>query len=1411
MDFTRLTRNDDSYEQSFESLCDQLFENWCREIYANSIQGFSTINGHGGDGGVESIAILENGDTIALQAKWFPTSLSSSQINQIKNSFQTAISIRPSISVYVVALPRNLSSLKTGTKNPEDKRWEAFAKKMKAMYPKVNLKLWDNACLSKELQKPHNQDILKYWFGHSVLSKKALLESFQNSKSSWLYDRYLPQLNVKGQISRYIFLMLADEKEKEQAENKLLCFEKFSEKLKNQINETLSLDHGLKPDDIQYFQNTLEKLKKLDEPIAKTLLWSKGEAESLNPLDFQNLNASFVSESEYVSSLTRTLRLYSHYTEMKRSLDALDNLGIENIFSEMAYSLVKAPLCFVGAPWTGKTQGVASVTEELINEDFHLPLLIQAKNFESPKNWREILVSSLRLGEDWSENELWSALEALAHQQRLLVQSRGSKGSVNPKILIIVDGVDEAANTTSWECRINEVSVITSRYPSIRFCFTTRPSRLNLEKINAVKVPLPNDGDAFFPDLFVSYLKAYNIKIDHLDLAMSSIKNPMSLRLFCEIYKNKSIQINEEKDLSIGSLIAKKIDQIDDEFVSQVDPNGKKDNIVLLSLQQLATVFSSQAEIERTALKKILMGHLPLSESQTNVLLSKLESFGIIGSRQTPKRDSLDVPTFFYFSGQQGYFDFINAKLLLQKYGRPEAIRFDTLDTNWGETLHILAVLSLRDFDYLITDSPFFKASSFAYLENDLIAYALCHSTIENGQKFKENLLKTMVEGPEELREVVNTIIIPLSRKPKHPLGPQLLNEYLSSFSTPAERDKVWSIPELIDYPFRLYDSLRIQEGRYPLNPDDTAGGLPLVYAWALSSLNNSDRQEYRKQLVRWALSCPTEFFTLFKNFSSVNDPQIKNDMFSVLMCAVFDDEKRTLLKPASQWVMKNVLSPDKIEENRHLGIRYYSICILKEAIRCHFLKLTQAKTYLPPYKHQGNFIPLNEGAFAGNTSSGYLPITYDLARYVLFDHIEIPFKNYGNPYKKNLNTLLKSIGKEQPIFIGKTYVNLVISAAYQYLLQRGWNEEEFENQNGQASNETKIDFLIFRRYFPATHGSQSPVMTIAEKYVWQARYEIEGFLSDRLKGDYDNRAKWITDYSLIDDFVIPSEELALDHKHNPFWHIGEEDKLCLNQGFSSKEQFIKAVENSPSFSWEKWIQVENTDSRYPLPSKRLLLLSTYSHFESDEGFNTTLSISSVILPTKDLSNFLGQIKAQCQKNPRLFDVNSWHGSIECNCYISPKEACWFPWKKRNDNSYDDFGKIRLCSTIDACVYNFSDAKELYFDIPSKPIRKMLNIINFDGLVFSDQSRRSKAIFIDEGAENHNEQKSVLVDSEQLFSNLKKQRKSIVFVMEAYWINGSYSEEKFGEFRIRKTEFFIGYFHNQKFRYSLIKEKVEND
>lgn len=119
------------------------------------------------------------------------------------------------------------------------------------------------------------------------------------------------------------------------------------------------------------------------------------------------------------------------------------------------------------------------------------------------------------------------------------------------------------------------------------------------------------------------------------------------------------------------------------------------------------------------------------------------------------------------------------------------------------------------------------------------------------------------------------------------------MHNFLIGFKYPARRDLLWSVPIIKEgYGNRFYDSdikVACDDDAYLITEFDVADGLPTIYAWLLSNVNNSRREFVRTELMRWALLSPNEFFKLLLKFADVNDQQVKSDLFSILMCLIFE------------------------------------------------------------------------------------------------------------------------------------------------------------------------------------------------------------------------------------------------------------------------------------------------------------------------------------------------------------------------------------------------------------------------------------------------------------------------------------------------------------------------------------------
>lgn len=1401
MNWTRFQTYGMAPDKAFEVFCNQLFENWCKKEYETELFSFQVVNGAGGDGGVESYATLKNGDIIGLQAKWFLEPLIDNRISKIKDSIETAMKKRPNIIRYIVCVPRDLTNLTGKGTNTESSRWGRLVEWAKKEYTNLELDLWTDYTLTNEIQFPESSGINRYWFSNAELTEECFSFAFDKAKNSWLSSRYVPDLNECGKISSVLTNYLGIYPINESLIKELtgidsLCNELFL------LSENYISVFGKQFKEIKEILSEIkQELVGLQQNTVNIMLWLKNE--SVKAPDINLFIDSYWIETR-IQAIEKNRVYDKNYFHLSGIIKCLKNLsGIDyySLTKVLSEKLSSRSLLFLGNPGTGKTQGISSSAEQLLQNELHIPILIQARGIAIEQTWKDIIINSLGLSFSWEEDELWQALTATANRNRFRKAQLEKDIVILPKIIIMVDAIDESSASDRWVNLIKESNVITERYPQITFCFTSRPTAFELPIQYATVHQLGENGDVPVYQLFDKYVQAYRITVRNDGWLKFALNTPLALKLFCELNEGKTVEISNSAEVSMSELWRKKLCVLESEFCRK-SGTSISNQYIFNSVVFLAKTFLSCESIERNNLKKTLQEKVSVSGDLSDKLIEQLESSGIIrcfrkhGTGITP-----DV--FLYYPGLQGYFDYAAARSLIDEFGSCEKIDFTKYQSISRNTLSSLSILSIQNEGYLLIQNPTIDQVADTNLINELAFLALLHSNFETAISFKERTLEFMSSSASALVMIVNKLVLPLSRNTSHPLGASLLDEFLCSFDNPASRDLLWSAPE------RLYDSceeiwykddrLNLFDEPYLLLNEDVYNGLPLVYAWVLSSVDNAIRKNARIELMKWASSHPEEYWNLFLRMAEVNDPQIRSDLFSILMCIAYDDIYVGLLNTISRWVAENILSPSKISGNRDISIRYYAIAIVRRACQLGIMDCEEIEKLMPTYAISDSSIDMDEGALNGTRMGGYKVIDYDLARYVLIDNFDRKFKWRSTMAFDELRNMLS---KQNDKYKDISFEQFILSAAYAYILKMGWNEKQFYNFNKIEDGKIigGMDCSILRTYHSATHGSQSSVMSVCEKYVWQARNYLSGYLSDMFVHKYTET--FVSDYSILDDFIIPIQELEQRDPYNipenSPWHTPEKEKVVLNVLNTTKEELILQINNAPNIDWKKWIVINNEHHQYSVDSERLLLLSGYSCFEGLADIETCLFMNSIIIPDKEIPEFIKRICDNNELSTRVMNPTDWDGCVDVDCYITPREICWFPWKNRyNCSNAEEFPDLSIESAVDKCTYNYPEYGDVSYRLPSKRIREILSITNTDGYKFWDRDKTVKAEFSIAGEHFETQQQNLLVGID-LIDKLTAYQKSLVWILAEQRRETGSAQEKYGQFYAEKRIEYLAYLKDQQ-------------
>jgi hypothetical protein len=1505
--------------RAFETMCNQLFELWCRKTYPESLKTVTIVNGSGGDGGVESFATIKDGTIIGMQAKWFLESITSGQFLQIKNSIITALRVRPSIKKYIVCIPRDLSSdrIGKGKKVVEDNelnRWKRLKNELEGDYPGLEIELWNETQLLTNLQDSDAAGIYRYWFEKSEISKELIVYSYEKQKSGWLSQRYTPCLHIQGQMQKSILKFVGMLDNRQNSISTLNALSQKCSKFLKACDDYLQFvqEHSSQEELIHEIQRTQEQVIKLSGEIKCAL-------DALN--NDQQVDSS-ITENDWYIDFAQLIKLlkeneqlrenYFHINEIKKAAEVIQEYEIYTIISDIRFQLDYKKYLILGNPGTGKTHGIANLVESLLNDNLHIPVLIRAKDINPNNNWADILKKSLGLASVWNETELWQALEALSYRAEVnnVSSSDTIVAKIIPKILICIDGLDESKPYDLWFDRLREIEAICYKYPRLRFCITSRPYVFRElaydDNLLGNTLSLASDGDVPVNELFQEYIEHFHINIEGCSWIKWSLKTPLALRVFCENYRHRSIAGIEKSSITITNLLLKKFHIIEKEFNSKYETGyGDRELIVQNSLLAIAKKFLTSTTVYRNDLIDSLSGISGLITTVHDYrreLIDFIEDYGILQSHIVYSNTILEAPKIYYSIGIQPYFDYILAILITNQIQDPSEVALtDTLVDQKG-ALQMVSILLLEDYGYLITENTSFRDNLSNNELFDLVCFSLSNVSPIPASKYIPLVKRMMNYNSDCLRSVVNKIILPVSRIENHPLGAQMLHELLMSFETAGKRDIIWSVPSYLSYsgnaPWKCYTKINLNDKRYELCNEDKYNGLPLIYAWMLTTVNNIERVGYRRELMKWAILQPFEFYKLFEYTWSTNDPQMKEDLFSIAMGTVFMLEKgHPVIKLFSDWMLNNIFAPNKISMHYNCAIRYYSRAIVERAYAFGNLNDEDVGKSRPPY-HTSGTISLNREATSGTRMGGFGPIDYDLARYVLCDPIDrMFFSNRGSDSDKtaedidytwyfseeeieeilsnekiNLNENCREkleeiqlkhkqqrkfweklddlidddtdniaqnfelsvykYNKEADSFLSEHARILgmeslkpdqfVLSAAYAYILQQGWNEEEFHGcpNGGKPGEVIGADIAILRQHHPATHGSKSSIMTFCEKYTWCARNEILGYLSDRLPfRDFEREPSLLNDYGLLDDFPNPAQELYQSNPDNIMektsWFIPAELSPLISE--SMGEDAIKHwIINAPTPNFEKWIDICDFNHEI-LQEKNWISLYSFNSVSNTLGGESIMWISSAIIANekfKYLKNDIINRKDSLVYN--LSNPEDLHSSTETQCYITPKEICWMSWKNEYYNkiyniSIDDgdFVEYTIEKAVEECTANYPEFGDVYYKLPSRIIRELLGICDGDGYKYYNGEKQLEAIWFEAGEKWHDSQSCLCVDRENLLLQLERRNFKIFWTVRLLRQATSKALEKYPKLHIRNDKCWLVWFEDGELKTQLFSEEVD--
>lgn len=1410
MNWSKFNTHGESSEHAFEVMCNLLFERWCRREYGERIVYSTTVNGAGGDGGVEAYTVLDDNSIIAVQSKWFPDRVGSSQISQIKESINMAHMVRPEIVRYIVCIPRDLTSrkrVKNGkiTDNTEERKWFNLKQDMLKEYPNTALELWNETKIFEQLQYPESQGSRLYWFENTEITETAIRTSYEKAVAGWASTEYVSDLYTPGyihqQISSFIGCEEYNRKVIEKVQKVILSFRKLEDAYlnlriwiresdsKNLLASLIESDLAMVRDNIDYFEFIL--------PIVES-------GERILVEDCKNKVRFSCTEEKLKESMLEH-KSYFHFYAIKSILDRIADEVYECL--ESVGQNDENKLIFIGNPGTGKTFGIVAEIQNLFTEGIHIPILVHAREFSEGYSWRDILTKTLSLNSSWDEESLFQALESTAYtkQRTREIGQSDNNVKVRSNVVICVDGLDEITPYQYWEEKIKETKIYKDKYERTKFVFLTRPYAINCkyssELYGAIR-RIPHNGDADLDILFNLYLQHYKISVGDNLWIKGMLGSPLVLKLFCDVYRDKKITTIDGNSLVITELFRAKINLMDEEFSTIYHMPVKKTVFKILIV--LSELFSVKHRVSIEQLKNSLVD---VSDKIVEYVMEYLNQQGFIYSYEDKPDDILSLPDTYYMWGMQRALDYLIANQLLKMLN--EGKQFPVY-YNQGILQMLSLLLIEKNGSFLFQYKEKLKDIE-DYELFELMCFSMAHTSPKIAANHKEYLKKLMAYSPDEFRAIVNRVVIPVSRVPAHPLGASLFDEYLRTIEKPAERDIWLSVPSNLRnaYDEEWSSSEAIVSDGYILRQDMEYTEYPLIDCWLLSSVDNEVRNKSRVRLTEWGISNTKEFIKLFNVGISINDPQVQDDLvavaYGISLSYLVDD---SYLKNLSDWIIENVFSEAGLEKYYDAAIRYYCRGIVDISLGKGVIEERFASICKPPYKKMRNTIPLAIGAVEAERMRGYGPIGYDLARYVLCDGISSDFFRKDYKSKEYFTKEALELLRAHQDYYGLKEISVdgfIIAAAYQYILECGWSKEKFSGTPGHRG----IDSAIRGTYWAATHGSQSRVMSVAEKYVWCAKNKILAFLADSVPFyDYEKDFFRIDDYAELTDFLNPYQDLINEsmEKENsiPCWIHTEKMAIPTQDGYT--ESGIRDwLINAPLPDFKEWIMENDKDA----------LIYTFTEIGNyRNGISELIIVSTGLVKDGDFKDFIELI--DLDRDARvgfMLNAENFQSGQSSRLYCTPQEACAIDSRREVYDELvlsDNKNEITVYKALSKCMTRHEIDEEKEFKIPGKKLRKVLGITYGDGYKFYDAEGNVVCTYTVRDEDPENFQYNILVNKKDLESGLEKNGYRMFWLFRVARRPSYIARERFQNIYDEAAHTFLVWFEDEKCRYKYLEDSDTN-
>lgn len=1059
------------------------------------------------DGGIEAMCECSDGSLYGWQAKYFLSSFSSAQWQQIEGSFKESLKNYLNLTKYYVCVATDRANANISRNKSFLVKWEEYVRKWKEFAQsqgrEIEFEFWGSFELSNLLSKPENAGKRFFWFNENELSDTWFEQSNYRAISN-LGVRYTPEINVDLPIAMQL--------------ESLARTESFKENFRNQFSQLL-IDVKSQYQSIHRY----EELNQHFEPVYKILI--------------EKLNLSAIYDLEMVIDInlliqkTNELIMYledfsqddlnkekdnnnDHYHFIKLINGLEDIIQLLNS-SELSLFNGKV-LVLTGQAGSGKSHLLGDFVQKRQDSGKYALLLLGQDFTEKSNMWNQIF-KQLNLN-NITPDVFLSALNSIGEMQK-------------ERVILAIDALNEGEGKSLWNNQLNGLIELVSQYPNIGLVLSVRDSYKNIvfNQLNAKNKDklcyvrhtgfMDNEFEAI--QIFFPY---YGLQLPSVPLLNPEFSNPLYLKLFCESLKFQGETYVPKGHKGFNCIIKSYLDGVEERICEQIEQDIGS-NLVQRAINVIAKLQLEEDKygLDYLTVKRAIRDELieDIAESDAKRFIDYLIKENVISKNAYYNRDE----EYIYFNYER-IGDYQKANLILQDvHNKDDFIQW--LNTEQGKALcnrvgydrgiwEAWSVLLPEQFDFEVFE-VLDCSKDFVWFE--IVVENLFWRLPEtiNMQK-----LQQFLDNHQYFNQATWTdVLYQLATEINHPLNIRYLHNKLHSLSL-ADRDEVWTaFIALKSYQCQAIDRLLTwchkSSGQENIEPEALLLGT-IAVSWLFTSTDKQSRNKYINALAHLLWNRLEIALELFKEFNTVNDPYVMEGILSAIHGAAVYSENLSYLKVLALEIDNQIFNKSEAGEiYPNVLVRDYARYIIEYSLQkdnysSNDIDLIRTRI-TPPYRsYFPDVLPTNEEIDEKYHSDGQKIIIRSMT--TEYGRGICGYGDFGR------YTFEAKFHQWESYKLGNIInVDLLSNYACQMIFEQfGYDDKkhlEFDRESCSRD---------WRR------GDTGKIERIGKKYQWLSLYEILARVMDNFPAfiDRDNDESERDYVRNLDDFYLPKPQIKI-------------------------------------------------------------------------------------------------------------------------------------------------------------------------------------------------------------------------------------------------------------------------------------------